>query len=139
MAILLFHMALVLVLPTRAVTCAHFQDEKIYTVSEVTVKPAPVMGLKTFQDKWSKKVLYPNDAIKENIQGIVFIEFIVDKDSTVHHAAVRSGIGHGCDEAALRGFEELSKQGWKPGLLKNEPVKVKMVLPFFFRILQTKN
>lgn len=122
-----------------AVTCPAFQEEKIYTVSEVTVKPAPLIGLNSFQEKWSKRVMYPDEAIKKNIQGIVFIEFIVDKDSTIHDAAVKSGIGYGCDEAALRAFEALSKNGWKAGILKNEPVKVKMVMPFFFKILNSNN
>jgi protein TonB len=119
------------------VTTQNLQEEKIYTVSEVTEKPAPLIGLNAFQDKWSKRVIYPDAAIRKNIQGTVFIEFIVDKDSTVRDAAVRAGIDAGCDEAALRVFEDLSKGGWKPGVLRNEPVKVKMVLPFFFRILQS--
>ena len=113
-----------------------FQEEKIYTVSDVSVKPEPVMGLKEFQNRWSKKVAYPKEAIKKNVQGMVFIEFIVDKDGSIHDAAVKSGIGFGCDEAALIGFQELSKEGWKPGIKKDEPVKVKMVLPFFYRIIQ---
>lgn len=138
MSLLLFHMACIVAL-NGIVKCPGFQEEKIYTVSEVTVKPAPLIGLNRFQDKWSKKVLYPDAAIKKNIQGMVFIEFIVDSDSTVHDAAVRSGIGYGCDEAALRAFVEVSRNGWTPGTLKNEPVKVKMVLPFFFKILQTSS
>jgi TonB family protein len=125
-----------LFLMQNAVNPVAAQDEKIYTVSEVTVKPEPVMGLREFQDKWSRSVRYPEEAIRENVQGTVFIEFIVDKDSTVHDAAIRSGIGHGCDAAALKSFEELSRKGWKPGFLKTEPVTVKMVLPFFFKLVR---
>ena len=112
------------------------QDQKIYTVSEVTVKPEPLIGLPAFLDKWSRSVRYHEEAINKNIQGTVFIEFIVDKDSTVHDAAIRSGIGHGCDAAALKSFEALSRKGWKPGILKTEPVAVKMVLPFFFKLVR---
>ena len=133
MSFLLYSMAFAFLF-SLAVDPIDLQQEKIYTVSEVTVKPAPLMGLKEFQDKWSKLVKYPKDALKENVQGIVFVEFVVDKDSTVHDTAIKTGIGHGCDEAALKGFDELSRRGWKPGILKTEPVKVKMVLPFFFRI-----
>ncbi|HET7178804.1 MAG TPA: energy transducer TonB [Chryseosolibacter sp.] len=138
MTALFVHMAFLIALNGFVIT-ENLQEEKIYTVSEVTEKPAPLIGLNAFQDKWSKRVIYPEAAIKKNIQGTVFIEFIVDKDSTVHDAAVRAGIGAGCDEAALHVFEDLSKNGWKPGILKNEPVKVKMVLPFFFRIMQSRN
>lgn len=135
MLIILFQLVSLLVV-TDAAPELKFQEEKIYTVSDVAVKPEPVMGLKEFQARWSKKVAYPKEAIKKNVQGMVFIEFIVDKDGTIHEAAVKSGIGFGCDEAALIAFEELSKEGWKPGIKKDQPVKVKMVLPFFYRIIQ---
>lgn len=113
-----------------------FQDEKIYTVSEVHVKPEPIIGLKEFQNRWSRKVTYPAEALKQKVQGMVFVEFIVNPDSTVTNAAIRSGLGYGCDEAALEAFVELSRDGWKPGVKNEQAVKVKMVLPFYFRILK---
>jgi periplasmic protein TonB len=115
---------------------AQLQEEKIYTVSEVTIKPEPVMGLTAFQKKWSGRVEYPEDARRNNIQGMVFIEFIVDKDGTIQDAAIRTGLGSGCDEAALEGFKGMTKHTWKPGRKNDQPVKVKMVLPFFFKIIK---
>lgn len=112
------------------------QDEKVYTVSEVSTKPEPLMGQHTFQKKWSSKVAYPGDAVKEKVEGMVYIEFVVDKDGSIRDAAVRSGLGFGCDEAALEGFKEVSKDAWKPGVRNDQPVKVKMVLPFQFRIIK---
>jgi protein TonB len=116
----------------------HFavQEEKIYTVSEVSVKPEPVKGLNEFHNKWSKKVVYPPDAVKDKIQGMTFVEFIVNKDGSVSDAAVKSGIGHGCDEAALQGFLDVSKEHWKPAIKNGQPVNVKMVIPFAFRIIE---
>jgi protein TonB len=113
-----------------------YQEEKVYTVSEVNVKPEPLKGIRHFQDRWMSKVKYPEKAVRERIQGTVFIEFIVNTDGSIAEAAVRSGIGHGCDEAALKGFLEVAREGWKPGMKDNRPVKVKMVQPFFFRIIE---
>ena len=113
-----------------------FQEEKVYTVSEVSVKPEPLMGQHNFQKKWSSKVSYPGDAVKEKVEGMVFIEFVVDKDGSIQDAAVRSGLGFGCDEAALEGFKEVCREAWKPGVKNDQPVKVKMVLPFQFRIIK---
>jgi periplasmic protein TonB len=81
-------------------------------------------------------VKYPEEALKKKVQGMVFIEFIVNPDSSIANAAIRQGIGFGCDEAALKVFEDLSKEGWNPGIRLGQPVKVKMVLPFYFRIIQ---
>jgi protein TonB len=111
------------------------QEEKVYTVSEVAVKPEPENGLTHFHDRWSKQVVYPKEAIAEKIQGIVYVEFIVNKDGTITGAAIRAGIGHGCDEAALKGFKEVSKKAWKPAVKDGLPVNVKMVIPFYFRLI----
>lgn len=135
MPMTLYHIVLFMFLGDSS-SLTRFQDEKIYTVSEVSVKPEPLKGLKEFQEKWSKKVKYPEEAINKQVQGIVFIEFVVNPDSSITDSAVRQGIGFGCGEAALKVFEELSKEGWKPGIRLGKPVKVKMVLPFYFRLIQ---
>lgn len=112
------------------------QEEKVYTVSEVSIKPEPVKGLNDFHNKWSKRVVYPADAVEDKIQGMIFVEFIVNKNGSITDAAVKSGIGHGCDEAALQGFRDVSKELWKPAMKNGQPVKVKMVIPFAFRIIE---
>src|SRR5687767_758674 len=49
-------------------------QEKVYTVSEVSIKPTPAKGLTNFHDRWSKSVEYPERALKEKVQGMVFIQ-----------------------------------------------------------------
>ena len=136
MRLLLCHIVCVCSPFCPPVTIDFFQDEKIYTVSEVSIKPEPVIGHDSFQKKWSNKVTYPDKAIKNNVQGMVFIQFVVDKDGRIYEASVRSGLGFGCDEAALEAFKELTRDAWKPGVKNDQPVKVRMVLPFQFRILK---
>ena len=134
---LLYYPILVLVLDIGQSFQGHWQDEKVYSVSELTHSPQPLIGLENFKKKWSGRVRYPEEAEKKNIQGMVLIEFVVNRDGSIQDAAVRSGVGHGCNEAALAGFIELSKQPWKPGIRSNQPVRVKMVLPFYFKIIKT--
>jgi protein TonB len=112
------------------------QEEKIYTVSEVNVKPQPIKGMMDFHNRWSKRVVYPPGAVRDKVQGMVFVEFIVNKDGTISAAAIKSGIGHGCDEAALQGFVEVCKEPWRAAIKSEEPVTVKMVIPFAFRIIE---
>ena len=45
---------------------------------------------------------YPDDAVKNNIQGTVFIHYEVNDYGEVISAAVVKGIGYGCDEEGLR-------------------------------------
>lgn len=134
MSILIIHIISVAAL--SGIESSLLQDEKIYTVSEVSVKPHPLKGPDNFQIRWSREGKYPETARDEGIEGVVFIEFIVHSDGTISNSAVKTGIGYGCDEAALKAFKEVSKEPWAPGMLRNKPVKVKMVLPYFFRIIK---
>lgn len=136
MSVLIHSCILVLLAPAPGRMSPRPQQEKLYTVSEVDIKPQPSMGLREFQDIWSRKVAYPKDALAKNIHGMVYIEFVIDKDGGVYDATVKQGIGYGCDAAALKAFKEVTKERWKAGILNEQPVKVKMVLPFFFRIIK---
>jgi protein TonB len=114
------------------------QIEKIYTVSDVNTKPTPTKGISIFYDQWKKKVLYPEQAIEKKVQGLVFIQFVVNEHGVISEASVKAGLGYGCDEAALKGFMRVATAPWKPGIKNSEPVPVKMVLPFSFRIIDRR-
>jgi len=62
-------------------------------------------ALKKFIDSNLK---YPEEALKNNIQGTVHIKYDVDDNGSVLSAKVEKGIGYGCDEEALRLVRMLS-------------------------------
>ena len=62
----------------------------------------------------AKQVKYPAEAKKAGAQGRVFIGFIVEPDGSLSDFKVLRGIGHGCDEEALRVVKSMPK--WKPGM-----------------------
>jgi len=78
----------------------------------------------------SKRVKYPKEARKKNIQGRVMIQFVVDEEGNIIEAKVVKGIGYGCDEEALRVINSMPK--WKPGTQKGKPVRVRFVIPIRF-------
>jgi periplasmic protein TonB len=112
------------------------QEERIYTVSEINTRPQPVKGLNAFYKQWSDGVVYPDVAVQKKVTGLVFIQFVVDKEGTISEVAIKQGLGHGCDEAALQGFREATKKKWKPAIRSGKAVSVKMVLPFSFRVIE---
>ena len=67
-----------------------------------------------------------------NIEGKVYVQFVVDKDGTLTDVKALKGIGAGCDEEAVRVIQEAPK--WKPGKQRGRPVKVRMVLPIIFKL-----
>ncbi len=92
--------------------------------------PEPVGGYDAFYHHLSKKIKY-HRAIGHQINGWVYVEFVVDKDGSLTEQKIVKGIGFGCDEEVLSAFADVPK--WHPGKQRGVPVKVKMVLPVKFQ------
>ncbi len=75
---------------------------------------------------------YPAMARQNNIQGIVFVTFEVDRHGYVKDARILRGIGGGCDEEALRVVQEMPR--WKAGRQRDKPVRVQFNLPVRFTL-----
>lgn len=80
----------------------------------------------------SSNVKYPAIARENQIQGRVFINFIVGPDGSVSNVRVLRGIGGGCDEEAIRVIKSLPK--WKPGKQRGKSVSVQYNLPVNFKL-----
>ena len=80
----------------------------------------------------SKNVEYPQEAKEEGVQGRVFVGFVVEKDGSVGDVKLLRGIGHGCDEEAVRVVKMLPK--WKPGMHNGEIVRVSYQIPIYFKL-----
>ena len=76
------------------------------------------------------EIEYPKRAEKQNIEGRVYVQFVVEKDGDISGAKVLKGIGTGCDEEALRVVR--SMPNWIPGEDNGEKVSVKYTLPIKF-------
>lgn len=77
-----------------------------------------------------KNIKYPAKALKNNIQGVVMINFVVHTDGSIRKANVTKGIGGGCDEEALRVIKKMPK--WKPGRQGGKNVPVYFDVPINF-------
>ena len=82
-------------------------------------------GLKALQ----KKVRYPLQAKAMGVQGVVYVQFIVNTEGDVENPIVIRKLGAGCDEEALR---VLKKTKFSPGYDKGKAVKVRFTLPIRF-------
>jgi protein TonB len=104
--------------------------EEIFIVVEQTAVPKG--GMESFYKYVNENLKYPAQAKRMQIQGRVFIEFVVDKDGKITNVVVVKGIGAGCDEEAMRVLE--NSPTWNPGKQRGRPVRQKMVLPITFRL-----
>lgn len=79
-----------------------------------------------------KNLRYPEIARENNVQGKVYVSFIVSKDGSLREVKVLRGIGYGCDEEAMRVILRMPR--WKPGTQRGKPVAVRYTLPFNFKL-----
>ena len=83
-----------------------------------------------------KNIRYPEAAIKNNVQGTVYVSFIVRTDGSVTDVKILRGIGSGCDEEAMRVVKLMPK--WNPGEEKSKAVDVIFNLPIKFALGEPK-
>ena len=77
-------------------------------------------------------VKYPEEAMKNGIQGRVVVQFIIEKDGSISEAKVIKKVNEQLDAEALRVVGEMPN--WTPGKQKGKEVRVKFTLPVTFRL-----
>lgn len=82
--------------------------------------------LKFLQDN----IHFPAKAREADIDGTVFVSFVVDPTGKLDSIKVIRGIGGGCDEEALRVINLMPR--WIPGKQAGKPVRVQFTMPIKF-------
>jgi TonB family protein len=88
-------------------------------------------GNAAFKKFIHERLRYPAEAMEAKIEGTVIVMYDVHDDGTVHHARVMKGIGHGCDEEALRviglvRFEEVKNRGMRVKVTKKTKINFRL-------------
>jgi len=89
-------------------------------------------GEYALMDFLAKNIKYPQAARENNIQGTVYLTYILEPDGKISDIKVLRGIGGGCDEEAIRVISIMP--AWKPGTQFGKPVRVQFHLPIRFML-----
>lgn len=105
-------------------------SNEVFTIVEVMPEfPGGQEALNAFI---AKNLKYPEQAVEDGIEGMVFVTFVVEKDGKISGARVLRGIGGGCSEEALRVVRRMPN--WNPGTQRGEAVRVQYNLPIRFKL-----
>ncbi|MDX1627198.1 MAG: energy transducer TonB, partial [Fulvivirga sp.] len=108
-------------------------DEKIETIIDIAEEmPSPIGGLEAFYKYIRQNMRYPAQARRLEVEGKVYVKFVVMEDGTLDQVHVIKGIGAGCDEEVLRVLKKAPR--WNPGKQRGKPVKVWKVVPISFQL-----
>jgi periplasmic protein TonB len=80
----------------------------------------------------SDNLNYPDEAVRNNVQGRVIVKFVVEPDGTVGRIEIISGIDQALNEEAVRVVKSLPT--FKPGRNDGVPVPVWFVIPVLFKL-----
>ena len=101
-----------------------------YNYAEVT--PAYNGGQGAIETYITNNIQYPEEAIDNNIEGTVNIQFGIDENGNVSNVkAVGEKLGYGLEEEAVKVISNMPK--WTPGSVKGKNVKTWMTLPITYR------
>jgi TonB family protein len=110
-------------------------DGDVYTFVEETAKPKD--GMRAFYEHIARKLRYPAQARRLGIEGLVFVEFVIQTDGSISDVKIKKGIGGGCDQEAMNVIK--SSPRWVPGKNKGVAVKQQLVLPISFKLAGSKS
>ncbi len=105
-------------------------DGEIFTVVEQ--QPEFKGGMAALGSYIQNNLKYPASAKKANIQGRVFLSFIVSKTGEVSDVKILKGLGFGIDEEAIRVVQNMPR--WEPGSQNGKPVNVRFNIPINFEL-----
>ena len=80
----------------------------------------------------SKNLHYPPAALRDQIEGKVFLSFVVKADGTIADATILRGLRREMDDEALRVVRQMP--AWTPGYQSKRAVAVRFTLPITFQI-----
>jgi TonB family protein len=102
------------------------------TFISVEVMPEFPGGQEAMFKYLQKSLKYPYSAKKENLQGTVYIGFVINQFGAVEDVKVARGVRYDLDETAKKVVEEMPT--WKPGTQNDKAVKVAYTLPIKFKL-----
>jgi TonB family protein len=89
-------------------------------------------GIEKLQEYMRKTIRYPRGAARRNVQGNVFVGFVVGRNGEIENSQVLKGIDPVLDGEALRVINGMPR--WNPGKQSGKTVKVRYALPIRFVI-----
>lgn len=96
-------------------------------------KPIFEGGPKAMKKFVKENLRYPKEALENKIEGTVYVKYDIDHKGKVKDAKVVSGIGHGCDEEAVRLVKKMEfsvpKTPYKTKVVFHNNIQIHFRLP----------
>ncbi|MBF1529557.1 MAG: energy transducer TonB [Prevotella salivae] len=123
-------MMLVLLFSFMTSTAQTKKNDMEYCIVEMM--PQYPGGLAAMLKYIRENIKYPEQAMKERIQGRVTVSFIIEKDGSISDVKAVRSVHPLLDKEAVRVVKSMPK--WSPGKHNGKPVRVRFNLPVMFKL-----
>lgn len=89
-------------------------------------------GLTAMKNFLKKSLHYPSQAMEKQVEGTIYISFIVEETGKISSVYILRSLNPDCDEVALHVVS--SMPDWTPGKRNGKPVRVQINLPIKFQL-----
>lgn len=89
-------------------------------------------GMLAFSRYLSEKLIYPQEAIDNALQGNVYLSFVVETDGSISNVKIDLSLVHCFNEEAVRLIKNMPK--WKPGEVNGKVRRTRSSLPISFKL-----
>lgn len=107
------------------------KDQVIYLVVDTDPKFQSTPEVANFSQYLSEHLIYPPMAIRYNVEGKVYIQFVIDENGHKIYIESLTKANKDLIREACRMIEQ--SPDWIPGEHQGQKVKVKMTIPFNFK------
>jgi len=119
--------------PVEDMKATKVEKDKNGVYTKVEVMPAYPGNEQAIADYIASKIEYPEQAIENNVEGTVHVQFVVDNEGAVSDVTtIGNKLGYGLEEEAISVVSKLS--GWEPGKVKGRNVKTRMTIPITYKL-----
>lgn len=122
--------------PDEPYTVIMYRKNSTRIYSVVEEMPEYPGGMKAFVNYLRRKLVYPPQAKKENLEGVVAVQFVVEKDGRITSPTVVRSLRADMDSAALTAIRNMPN--WIPAREHGMRVRCKYSVPVQFKIERPK-
>jgi TonB family protein len=104
--------------------------------ADVYTEAEPLSGYPDLYAYFQKELKYPVEALKDSIEGIVSVSFVINRNGKPEQIKILHSLGAAFDSEAIRVISAMPE--WKPASLNGKPMPARISMPLTFQVEQNQ-
>jgi protein TonB len=102
----------------------------------VRVAAHPINGIESLYEYFNRELRYPEAAVKDSIEGIVNVFFVINKEGKPIQISIENSLGEVFDLEAIRLIQQMPE--WRAATVNGNPVSSRISIPITFKVMKDK-